>query len=262
MASGSKWFEGWRCHFVCSINVYSSVLDGDILSWFLAQNRCRGFVAVDVVNYYTSEFDRGDWNSWSIWKCIFLNSVYFWCYNDLCVSLWRYIERWCYFRVHSCAHCLETMKIIHSKVASEIKIGRISDTLIELVSSGTNLIKDVHCMFWFCFFLNSPPTLTHEMGRCLRVINVSSACKKHRITPKFIKLMLQSLCVVLSCPIPPPWIGCFLYKLRCHCLVHLLMPPCCIVSVQACKTYVIIWSENIKRKVFHYLSLLGKCKNT
>lgn len=46
--------------FICNIDVYSSGLDMGYIKLILAQNCCRGFVSVDVVNYHTSEFDRGD----------------------------------------------------------------------------------------------------------------------------------------------------------------------------------------------------------
>lgn len=59
MVSGRNQFEGWRCHLFCNNNVYSSALDVGCIKLILAQNSCKGFVAVDVVNYYTSEFDRG-----------------------------------------------------------------------------------------------------------------------------------------------------------------------------------------------------------
>lgn len=58
MVSGSKQFEGWRCHFLCNISVYSSALDVGCIKLIVAQNHCGGFVAVDV-SYYTSAFDRG-----------------------------------------------------------------------------------------------------------------------------------------------------------------------------------------------------------
>lgn len=109
----------------------------------------------------------------------------------------------------------------------------------------------VSLFFCFVFFLRVL-LLRHtklSKGSCLRVISGSSACKQCRITPKFMKWMLQGFHIVLSCPVPLLGYNVSYTSSAATvcCTSSCLMLYCLNSGVQ---TYVIIQGEKIKRMVF------------